>query len=72
MSKPITTIDPASVRGIHILVACEYCHEKGTLPGGEYQAQGEVIDCPVCHGTMMRQTTITLSRLYDLMVRCVP
>lgn len=59
--------DGLVVRGIRVLVACEYCKEKGRVPGGRYRAQGEVIKCPVCDGTRSRPVAISLSELRDLL-----
>ena len=63
----MSDFDPTTVRGVRVLVACDYCHEKGRLPGGKYKSQGEVVDCPVCNGRKMVEETITLSMLYDLL-----
>lgn len=62
-----TSLDPKTVRGVNVLVACEFCKEQGRLPGGKYQAQGEVIDCPVCEGRRTVSKTITLALLRDLL-----
>lgn len=62
-----TALDPKKVRGVNVLVACEFCKEQGRLPGGKYQAQGEVIDCPVCAGRRTVPKMITLALLRDLL-----
>lgn len=66
MANP-TTLDPKTVRGVNVLVACGFCKEQGRLPGGKYQTQGEVINCPVCNGRRTVPQPITLAQLGELL-----
>jgi hypothetical protein len=50
------------IRGVAVHIACDYCEEKGRVPGGKYRAEGEVIDCPVCDG---QRTTLAMVSLDD-------
>ena len=59
--------DPDTVRGIRVLVACDWCKEKGSVPGGQYKSQGEVVPCPICGGHRVEEKTISLAMLKALL-----
>jgi len=61
--------DPKTVRGVTVLVACYYCQEKGVLPGGKYQSQGEVVNCPVCAGRRMVPKALTMAQFRRVLDR---
>ena len=58
---------PSKVRGISVIVECDYCNGARHIPGGKYRAQGEVIDCPICNGSGTESTIVPVSYLYDLL-----
>lgn len=53
-------MNAADVRGAVLLVECPTCKGRKRLPGGRYQAQGEVVNCPICdgHGTIIKRATL--------------
>jgi len=55
------------VRGVRILLACNYCGERGKVPGGKYKAEGEIMRCPVCNGTKTTPATATIEELRALL-----
>ena len=60
-------MDASLVRGIQVEIGCTACNEKGKIPGGKYQSQGEVIPCPFCNGRRMTPRTITIAELRELL-----
>lgn len=51
------------IHGVVVLVTCGYCKGKRRFPGGEYKAQGEVVNCPCCNGSGREQVQITIGQL---------
>lgn len=44
-----------------VRVPCEHCAAKGTVRGGRYAKEGEVVNCPLCKGTGKRLAHVGLA-----------
>ena len=65
-------VDLTTIRGIEVLIACDFCEEKGRVKGGRYASEGEVIDCPCCNGRKTTRATIDIPTLQKLVVAVRP
>jgi NAD-dependent SIR2 family protein deacetylase len=65
-------VDPKKIQGVVVTVECGHCKSKGRVPGGKYQHEGEVVNCPVCNGQKVTREAIPLSLLYDLLMGNLP
>lgn len=57
-----------NVKAVVVEVECPHCNGAKRLPGGKYQAQGEVIPCGMCDGKGVVRNSVSLSLFYDLLM----